>query len=655
MKKQWARQGLVILVLIMAIVSFAWTIYSIRIKSSPPPPKEASLQFLPDYQITSKEDLTAWPSGTVYEQGMAAYFYAAKPEVRVTPRLEILSLDQGQLNGTIRSTAEIRSVDDKSQIFWSYKLKETPEEGFTLSGVKPDAAKTAYSASDLLLDIPSAYELCRKIDEELLFQNGYYQMVITSYIHLDGTANGMAVNKDIVAVLPVSLQQGNFTISKTEEAMTSTVLNESNGAMSPKYSVADIIRTNWLPVTVALFFLSALLLLIVTGNRNLSKAAAEHRKFREWITEGSIDIKNKFSIHIFKLEGLVDLAIDLDKRVIHDSRVDNYYVLTEDIVYVYDPAHTENMTEDRQQLGRLLIEQGLITQEQLEIGIYYQKQIGRRLGESLLGLGFIDESTLYSMLAAQQGIDYYEMDPADASLDTDWQEKLSIKQARALTALPLGNREDKKPVIACGDITKEGIQNTLQKIFGPDTRFVAVRPSVIHIILNSLETQENKALAYRYPANGTEVPFERLTEKEREQFREAYYLGNIKHRLLLKAAGFVDPLALSEVSEKESSVNRLAGKNMISGGLATLLRGLDKATEAMNWESRHENGLPSLLDLLINANYLTAGTADWVRRELVLQGLPLEELLCRNYLTSEYTVKTAAILLDTLETILSKS
>jgi type II secretory ATPase GspE/PulE/Tfp pilus assembly ATPase PilB-like protein len=54
-------------------------------------------------------------------------------------------------------------------------------------------------------------------------------------------------------------------------------------------------------------------------------------------------------------------------------------------------------------LGDLLLEQGLITQDQLRIALLEQKSMGKQLGEALLALGFITEDAMRGALAANLG------------------------------------------------------------------------------------------------------------------------------------------------------------------------------------------------------------------------------------------------------------
>ena len=58
-------------------------------------------------------------------------------------------------------------------------------------------------------------------------------------------------------------------------------------------------------------------------------------------------------------------------------------------------------------LGEILLQQGLITESQLQKAIETQKQSGERIGETLVKLGYIDEENIVSALAKQLLLPYY--------------------------------------------------------------------------------------------------------------------------------------------------------------------------------------------------------------------------------------------------------
>src|SRR5213594_3314144 len=67
-------------------------------------------------------------------------------------------------------------------------------------------------------------------------------------------------------------------------------------------------------------------------------------------------------------------------------------------------------------LGELLIRQKLITREQLEEALSYQRNNGGRLGACLVALGHVSEVDITATLSRQYGIPsiditYFELDP----------------------------------------------------------------------------------------------------------------------------------------------------------------------------------------------------------------------------------------------------
>jgi hypothetical protein len=56
-------------------------------------------------------------------------------------------------------------------------------------------------------------------------------------------------------------------------------------------------------------------------------------------------------------------------------------------------------------LGRLLVEQGLLTGEELEQALAEQQTSGKRLGETIVALGFVSGPQLAAALASQYGIE----------------------------------------------------------------------------------------------------------------------------------------------------------------------------------------------------------------------------------------------------------
>jgi hypothetical protein len=403
-------------------------------------------------------------------------------------------------------------------------------------------------------------------------------------------------------------------------------------------------------------FIIILLVVLLIKNNSKTKIAVDHSNYLEWITDGNIESCSKLSVSIITLEDLVRLAIDLNKRVIHDSKLGKYFVLAEDMTYIHDPGMSNPLNDNKSQLGRLLIERGLIQAEQLETGLYYQKRIGCKLGESLLALGFIDETALYCTLATQQKNAFYELDSKTEYKDIAWTSKMSVNKAKALQALPLGYRSDGKLVIACGDASKAGVTAALKEMFGEEIYTVASRPSKIYEILNKIDATIKDYNGYALLIKERKIEaYERLTDNEWEQFTSAYYDGKIDTYLFIKSTGLVDPLQLAQIPNKEIIISWLIGKGLINGQIANLIKSFERINSKQKKEARQSKVIPSLVELLQEAHYINPDEADWAVRKAEQVGWSINQILIEDYLATADTIDYAMLILASLKSIINKA
>ncbi len=403
------------------------------------------------------------------------------------------------------------------------------------------------------------------------------------------------------------------------------------------------------------FTIIILLLIVLFRMNGRTKKAVDHSNYMEWITDGSVESSSKLSVGIKSLEDLVKLARDLDTRVIHDAKLGKYFVLTQDMTYIHDPGLVSNL-ENKPQLGKILVERGLLQQEQLETGLYYQKRIGCKLGESLIALGFIDETILYSTLAAQQNISYYELDTKSEITDTSWLANMSLNKARVLQALPLGARVDGKMVVACGETAKAGITLALKEALGTDIYVVAARPSHIYEILDRIEKQEmdKNGFTQLLKERKTE-PYERLSDKEWEAFSMDYLKGKLNMSLFIKATGLIDAFQYSRIPSPELAIGWLTGKCLINGQVASLITTLDHIIAKQEKTQRQQKTIPELLELMKEAYYLSDDGAKWINNEHQQTDLPVKQLLECNFMVASETIEYAEMILATLKSLLNKA
>ncbi|GAK83439.1 MSHA biogenesis protein MshE [Vibrio ponticus] len=94
----------------------------------------------------------------------------------------------------------------------------------------------------------------------------------------------------------------------------------------------------------------------------------------------------------------------------------------------------------RKRLGDLLVEEGIISEQQVEQALAAQKSSGRKLGATLIDLGFLTEKQMLTFLSQQ--LDVPLIDLSRMNIDVDAVQLLPEVHARRLRALVIGRNQD---------------------------------------------------------------------------------------------------------------------------------------------------------------------------------------------------------------------
>jgi type IV pilus assembly protein PilB len=146
--------------------------------------------------------------------------------------------------------------------------------------------------------------------------------------------------------------------------------------------------------------------------------------------------------------------------------------------------HTFFDQEVRPQLGALLLEKGLVSEEQLDAALAERRANGGLLGETLVKLGFIFEDELARVLAEQAGVPFVNLDtipvdPLAASV-------LPRELGESLPALPVRFSPEGALVIAVADPTDESLLPKLQSALSCPIVLSVATPSTIRFSWRSL-------------------------------------------------------------------------------------------------------------------------------------------------------------------------
>jgi len=133
---------------------------------------------------------------------------------------------------------------------------------------------------------------------------------------------------------------------------------------------------------------------------------------------------------------------------------------------------------ERPRLGDFLVESGVITRDQLDRALKEQTSWGGRLGQSLLGLGFVDEVTLASAIARTLGMPSVDLDRA--TLPSDAPHILPLTVAERYGIMPIqAKREEHKLLLACFDPTNNDALTAVRRATGLVPEPYVATPSAI--------------------------------------------------------------------------------------------------------------------------------------------------------------------------------
>lgn len=115
-------------------------------------------------------------------------------------------------------------------------------------------------------------------------------------------------------------------------------------------------------------------------------------------------------------------------------------------------------------LGKILVEGGVISEEQLHKAVLLQAKTGKRLGKAIIELGYLDEETLINVLSAQLDIPYIDVEGI-AWIDPSLKGFIREEVARKYTVLPI-SKDDGVITVAMVDPTDIPVIDELKKESG---------------------------------------------------------------------------------------------------------------------------------------------------------------------------------------------
>ncbi|MFM5637374.1 MSHA fimbrial ATPase MshE [Aeromonas veronii] len=125
----------------------------------------------------------------------------------------------------------------------------------------------------------------------------------------------------------------------------------------------------------------------------------------------------------------------------------------------------------KMRLGDLLVQEQIISDDQLQLALQQQRQTGRKLGTTLIDLGFISEVQLLQFLARQLDVPFFDLN--NLTIDAAAVRLLPEVQARRYRALAV-NLTDDKVTVAMSDPADLSALDAVAALLSPRIMVLAV-------------------------------------------------------------------------------------------------------------------------------------------------------------------------------------
>lgn len=171
-------------------------------------------------------------------------------------------------------------------------------------------------------------------------------------------------------------------------------------------------------------------------------------------------------------EGVID-AGQLDRALRVQSLLEEHKQLGDVLVelgYAKRQAVTDAIAKhgSSMRLGEMLVEQGIITPDTLDMALSTQKEKGMRLGEALIDCGAINERTLLWNVAHQSGAPYIE--PSFSMIDPKVLSGVSPDYLATHNFVPFSRNDEGVVTVVVPDLADHEIRQLVDELFQGNVR-----------------------------------------------------------------------------------------------------------------------------------------------------------------------------------------
>ena len=335
---EWAT--VLIVMLLIASASVGWWAYQINLEPNVETEQRLTEQWSESTAFSHSAPITndSLPFAAGERASNRPLYYTSLSKELVGSYRYEYTADSGSVNVTTDTYLLIRGgrIENNNMTETYWEISEP------LAADSETVAPGETHRLNFTVNIIEVLETIGTVEQQLAASEGLVDVRVVSVSELSGTVDSDRVDTTYRSELPIVVSPSTFrvdtptTIDETHESFeTVEVLAEP----SPLQAYGSIVA----------FGLVVMLLILVAGLRysgytkltdqeqELIAIKQARERFTEWITTGEFPSEREYeqTVLVDSLEGLVDVAIDTNKRVIEDEQLGVSTVLDDTYIYIY--------------------------------------------------------------------------------------------------------------------------------------------------------------------------------------------------------------------------------------------------------------------------------------------------------------------------------
>jgi hypothetical protein len=298
-----------------------------------------------------------YAKGNTLKMGMPAYYYAISPTVDMSFTYSLEANDPSDITGKMQTMvvatdkeepdteedygnngSETNGSDKEDKIFWQKVFPLKYKEG-------TDTWTGTSVTRNFSLNVSEINSIVKDVQEQLEC-SGDATIEIVNLVSYTGKIDGENVQGTKDFVIPLVVSSSYYQMP--EKLEFSQDINRTK-----KRSVKNSPPLSTIKTPIFLFLFNLVLIGIILFCVKTNKVEPEYieklekerscEHFEEFISEGKLpgNIDSLIKVEISSLQELVDAAVDMNSRVIYDSKAGIYFMIYSGVLYIFSDTPEE--------------------------------------------------------------------------------------------------------------------------------------------------------------------------------------------------------------------------------------------------------------------------------------------------------------------------